>query len=207
MSPDFSSLTIYIVIITGIVSYISFQKKAWLSKLQFNAYLIYHHKQWYRLLTHGFVHGSWMHLIINMIVLYSFGYVTEYFFGYKLELSVLNFLTLYIGGIIISSLTSLAKYKDDPTYNAVGASGAVSAVVFASIFFVPWQPVYLFAIIPIPGIIFGALYLGYSQYMSKKGKDNINHEAHFVGAIYGFIYPVLMNPPLIKEFLYKLTSI
>jgi len=105
--------------------------------------------------------------------------------------------------LIISSTTTLIKYRSEPYYNAVGASGAVSAFVFASIFFSPWQTL-LFYFIPIPGIVFGVLYLIYSNYMSRKDRDHINHDAHFLGAVFGFLYPVLMDPSLFHLFLNQL---
>jgi membrane associated rhomboid family serine protease len=146
-----------------------------------------------------------------MLVLYSFGtYIEEYFAhldnaGY-LNNPALYYIILYIGGIIISSLTTLKKHKDDPYYNSVGASGAVSAVLFTSIFFAPWQKLLLYAVIPIPGILLGVAYLVYSQYMSKKGRDNVNHDAHFIGAIYGFIFPVIIDFRLVSHFINALTN-
>ena len=89
-------------------------------------------------------------------------------------------------------------------YSAIGASGAVMAVVFTSIFFDPWNKLYFFGLIPIPGIVFGALYLAYSWYMSKQNKDNIGHDAHFFGAIFGLVYPVIIDPSLLHHFISKL---
>ncbi len=199
-------ITIVIIIITGGISFFAFQNNVLFDKLLFNPYLVKHKKQWYRLLSHSFVHGNWMHLLINMIVLFSFGQAIEYYFPNKLDNTIFNYLLLYFGGVIISSLPSLNKHKNNYNYNAVGASGGVSAVIFATIFFAPWTPLYLFGLIKIPGIIFGILYLAYSHFMQKKSDDNIGHEAHFAGAIYGFIYPLVMNPSLFSEFLYELKS-
>lgn len=204
-------MTLPIIIITSAISILAFNNHKLFSKLQLNPYQTYHRKQWYRLLTHGFLHADWLHLIINMLVLYSFGtYIEEYFAhldnaGY-LNNPALYYIILYIGGIIISSLTTLKKHKDDPYYNSVGASGAVSAVLFTSIFFAPWQKLLLYAVIPIPGILLGVAYLVYSQYMSKKGRDNVNHDAHFIGAIYGFIFPVIIDFRLVSHFINALTN-
>jgi len=146
-----------------------------------------------------------------MLVLFSFGSHVENIFDQFAQANyfrypVINYLLLYIGGIFASTLTTFFKNRHNSEYIAVGASGAVSAVVFTSIFFSPFGKILFFGILPVPGIIFGILYLFYSSYMSKKDNDNINHDAHFWGAIYGFIFPVLMNPSLIKIFLNQLKS-
>ena len=103
--------------------------------------------------------------------------------------------------MIFASLYDLIKHHNDPYYVSIGASGAVSAVLFSYILFDPWSKILLFAIIPVPGIIFGVVYLAYCQYMAKRAGDNINHNAHFYGAVYGFLYPALLNPSLLKAFL------
>jgi len=139
----------------------------------------------------------------------SFGAAVEDIFG-SLKLNgiinnaTLNFCLLYFGGIVIASLTTLKKYKDNSYYQSVGASGAVSAVVFTYIFFDPLSKLLFMFIIPIPAIVFGILYLAYSHYMSKKEGDFINHDAHFVGSVFGFIYPLLIDPKLFLIFLSKL---
>jgi membrane associated rhomboid family serine protease len=172
----------------------------------FNPYQVYHRKELWRLVTHGFLHADWVHLIVNMIVLYSFGRNVEAWI-YQLKNEdyinspVLTYILLYFGGIIISTLITLFRYRNNYNYNSVGASGAVSSVVFTSIFFSPMDKIYFFGAIPIPGIIFAILYLVYSSYMGRRGKDNINHEAHFAGAIYGFIFPVLIDFDLVSHFL------
>ena len=109
--------------------------------------------------------------------------------------------------MILATVTSIKNHKDDPWYNSVGASGAVSAVVFTSIFFQPLAKLYFYAVIPIPGIVFGVLYLAYSQYMSKRKNDNINHDAHFIGAVFGFLFPLILEPKLINVFLGQLFNI
>ena len=190
-------MTIVFIIITSIVSVLAFNNEYLFSKLQFNPYRVYHRKEYYRLISHGFVHADWMHLIINMIVLYSFGTAVEMFFGQKeaeglMHFSNIWYIMLYLTGIVISSLLTLAKQKDNPYYNAVGASGAVSAVTFCAIFFAPYSQLLVYGIIPIPGIVFGILFLVFSQYMSRRGSDNINHDAHFVGAIFGLLFPLII---------------
>jgi len=180
-----------------------------MDKLLFSPYRTIHNKEWHRLVTHGFVHADYMHLFINMFVLLSFGTAVENIFNVLknsgvISSSILHYLILYFGGIIIASLTTLKKHKDNFYYHSVGASGAVSAIVFTYIFFDPLSKLLLMFVIPIPAIVFGIAYLGYSHYMSKKGSDYINHDAHFVGSVFGFIYPLLINPKLITIFLNKL---
>ena len=176
-------MTLIIIIITCIVSFICFNDSTWFRKLQFNLYQVYHRKEYYRLLTHGFVHADWIHLIVNMFVLYSFGEGVKYYFNtYStgiLRYPELVYLVIYLTSIPFASLSTLRKHKDDVWYNSVGASGAVSAVLFICIFFDPWRKIFLFAIIPIPGILFGIGYLYYCHYMGKKAGDNINHDAHY----------------------------
>ena len=202
-------VTIIIIIVSTVFSYIAFQQPNIMRKYDFTPYRIVHNKEYYRFFTHAFLHADWTHLIINMLVLFSFGSHIEKVFGHYaisgfLGIPRLAFIILYAGGIFISTLTTYFKHKANPDYIAVGASGAVSAVVFASIFFSPFGKILFFGIIPIPGIVFGILYLAYSSYMSRKGGDNINHDAHFWGAVYGFVFPVLIDPSLFKIFLNQL---
>jgi membrane associated rhomboid family serine protease len=205
-------MTYILIAFTALMTITAFRREAWFSKLQFNAYQIVYRKEIYRLLTHGFLHANWMHLIVNMIVLFFFGpYVEEYLKqilpGKIPGLDRIVYLLFYFASIVVSSLLSLYKHKGNAFYNAVGASGAVSAVLFFFIFFKPWEMLYFYGIIPIPGIIMGVLYLAYSYYMSRKGEDNINHDAHFIGAVFGFIFPLFIDPKLILYFLSQLKSL
>lgn len=202
-------MTIILITITVIISVLALYNETIFSRLQFNAYQIYYRKELYRLLTHGFVHANWWHLFVNMFVLYFFGSNTEFFLhnmpgGVIIKNPTLIYLVLYLSSIVVASLISLFKNKDNHFYNSVGASGAVAAVMFFSIFFNPWQKLYLYGIIGIPGIVFAVLYIVYSQYMSRRGGDNINHDAHILGAVFGFVFPLFLNPALIKVFLSQL---
>ena len=198
-------MTIIIILITAFVSYSAFKNQNLMEKLQFNASKIYHKKEYYRLISHGFIHANWEHLIVNMIVLFSFGKAIEVYFEYGFgRMANAYFLILYFGGMIVSNAYALIKHRNNYYYNAVGASGAVSAVLFAAIFFEPWNKIYFFGIVPIPGIVFAVLYLAYSYYMSRKQDDNIAHDAHFLGALFGFIFPILLNSRYLERFLDKL---
>ena len=198
-------ITLFIVLITIGVSVYAFYNAGILEKLNFRPNLVFHNMQLHRLVTHALVHADWMHLLVNMYVLYIFGGVVEQYFAIYFGMKAnLHFLQLYIGSLIFSSGYSLFKHKDNYYYSAVGASGAVMAVVFTSIFFDPWNMLYFFGVIPIPGIVFGALYLAYSYYMGRRGQDNIGHDAHLLGAIFGFLYPILVQPPLLQRFIEQL---
>lgn len=200
-------ITWFIIGITVLISYLGFQNHELASKLQFNAAQIIHRKEYYRLVSHAFIHAGWAHLGVNMLVLYFFGRNIEQYFGFYFGRSATAyFVLLYFGGILASNLWSLIKNRNNYYYNAVGASGAVSAVLFATIFFNPWEPLYLFAVLPIPGILFAAGYLFYSYQMSKKQKDNVAHDAHFLGAVFGFIFPILLKPSLFDRFIDQLFS-
>ncbi|MDD2634574.1 MAG: rhomboid family intramembrane serine protease [Bacteroidales bacterium] len=203
-----NNIILIIVIITGIVTYISWQRRDLFSKLLFSPYLIFKNNEYHRIITHGFVHANWPHVIINMLVFWSFGSVLLVYFDIVWDsFGDMLFIIFYLLAIVFSSFFSLFKHKNNSSYSAVGASGAVSAVVFATIFFDPWNKVYFFGILPIPGIVFGAIYLIYSYRMSKRGSDNIGHDAHFWGAVFGFFFPLILKPQLIQYFINRITTI
>ena len=202
-----ASISIMLIIIISMTSIMAFSNREVIKQFQFNAFKIYHKKQYYRLLTHALVHANWEHLLVNMIVLWSFGGVVEHYFELNFGgNATYYYLGLFVGSVIFSSFWSLIKQRNNMYYNAVGASGAVSAVLFAAIFFNPWEPIYFFGVLPMPGIIFGVLYLYYSFYMSRKKLDNIGHDAHFLGAVIGFCTPILLRPSLFWDFLSLLFS-
>ncbi|MFC2176596.1 rhomboid family intramembrane serine protease [Bacteroidota bacterium] len=202
-------MTIIILVITVLVSIAGFQNRDWMAKLQFNAYLMKHANQWHRAITHAFVHSGWMHLFVNMWVLYLFGSSTESFFSaYRGTITgPMIYVALYIGGILFSSVSSYRKHQDNFNYNAVGASGAVSAVLFSAIYFTPTINLYLMLIpIPIPAIVFGIGYLALEWYLAKNSDDFIAHDAHFWGAAFGFGFSVLMIPDQMSNFVFDITE-
>ncbi len=200
-------ITLIIIALTSVVSFLAFQNSELMDKLQFNAAKIVHQKQYYRLISHAFIHANWTHLLVNMFVLYFFGRAIEQYFGYYFGNKAIAFyVLLYFGGILSSNIWSLIKHQNNYYYNAVGASGAVSSMLFAFIFFNPWEKLYFFAILPIPGILFAVGYLIYSYQMSKNKNDNVAHDAHILGAIFGFVFPVLLKPSLFQQFIDKLFS-
>ncbi len=198
-------IVLIIIIITCVISIAGFYRPELMVNFNFNAYRIYHHKEYYRLITHAFLHVDWLHLGVNMFVFWSFGRAVQVYLDYYVSVhTTAYFLTLYFGSIISSVLFDLAKHKHNMYYNAVGASGAVSAILYCSIFFAPLTKVLFFGIIPIPGIVFGLLFLAYSWYLGKKGTDNIGHDAHFWGAVFGFVFPLAINIKLFWIFYHQM---
>lgn len=197
-------MTYLIIIITVLVSYYSFRNANLFYKLQFNAYQVYHNKKYEKLISHIFVHADWGHLFFNMLSFYFFGRVIEQYFSYFFgNFGHFHFVLLYFGAGVVSSIPSLIKHKDNFNYNAVGASGAVSAIIYAFILFHPFDLIYVF-FIPIPAILYGVLFLGYSYYMAKKNIDNIGHDAHFWGAVFGALYTIIFIPDSLNIFINQL---
>ena len=152
-------------------------------------------KTWYEIITSGFVHASLGHLFFNMFTLFFFGPVLEQVLGPVL------FLILYFSGLVVSSLPSLLKHKDNPEYATLGASGAIESVLFAFILLFPFEKIYLMLIpIGIPAFIFGIMFIAYSIYASKQ-EGKVNHEAHIAGAVWGIIFMIVFVPGVIKHFL------
>lgn len=193
-------LAYVIIAVTVAVSIACFNNWQLFDKLSLKPYRAVHAGEWYRVISHGFVHADWTHLFVNMFTFWSFGQYIEQIFQY-MGFGQWAFALLYLGGMIVASAGDLFRYRNASWYTSVGASGAVSAVLFSAIFLNPWDKILLFAVIPVPGIVFGVLYLAYCQYMARRGGDNINHYAHFYGAVYGFIFPILLNPRLFRVFL------
>ena len=200
---DNAMLTYFIIGATVVVSLLCFNRRDLINKLSFNAYAVVKRKEWYRFITHGFVHADMTHLFVNMFTFWSFGGFMETLFS-NIGFGSWAFIGLYFGGMIFASLYDLIKHRNNIYYQSIGASGAVSAILFSSILFNPWGSILLFAIIPVPGIVFGVLYLLYCQYMAKNATDHINHNAHFYGALFGLLYPILLLPPLLSDFVEQL---
>ncbi len=199
-------MTLYIIIITSIVSLIAFSKQSMIDQFVFSPYMVKHHKQWYRYVTCGLLHGDLFHLFVNMFVLYSFGNAVEIYYSYAFGLNGwMVYLLLYVSSIFAANVSTYSKHQHDPGYRSLGASGAVSAVVFTSILFDPFRKIYLYGIIGLPGILLGIIYLGYSYYMGKKdATDNINHDAHLYGAIYGIVFTLFLKPGIFMVFINQL---
>ena len=169
--------------------------------------------QWYRFFSCGLIHADWGHLIFNMLALYLFGRNVEGYFTFAFGNSgKIIYLVMYITALAVSVLPTYFRHKDDYHYRSLGASGAVSAVIFASILFDPMTGIGLFFIpIYIAGFLFGFIYLLISHYLDKRGGDNINHSAHIYGALYGIAFTIvaarlLSETPVLAEFINQIRN-
>lgn len=193
-------ITYLIIGLTVITSWQCFNNRELFMKLALMPYRVSHRNEWYRVFTHAFVHADMTHLLVNMITFWSFGTFIEQYFT-LIGLGKMSYLFLYIGGLIVASTYDLIRQKNNDYYVSVGASGAVSAILFSYILVNPLGMIYFFMVLPVPALLFGVLYLVYCQAMAKRGGGNINHNAHFYGAIFGLIFPLLLRPSLIQVFL------
>lgn len=205
------SVTLIIIIITVASSLLANKNDELYSKLLFNPYLTVEYKQWYRIISHAFLHdrNNTFHLIFNMYVLYSFGRILENLLTQVVGVfGALFFLLIYFGGIVFATIPGLIKHKGNPSYNSIGASGAVSAVLFAVIAFVPLSGGIgiLFIPISLPPIVFGVLYIGYEIYMDKRGGTNVAHDAHIWGAIFGFLFTLFFIPGVLTNFISQIVG-
>ncbi|MEL6989151.1 MAG: rhomboid family intramembrane serine protease, partial [Bacteroidota bacterium] len=203
-------VTICIIVITVIISMQGFNNPEVVGKLKHWPIAEKQNNEWYRFLTGGFVHGSWLHLIINMYVLYEFGRVVELYFkaAFGQMFGPMIYLLTYLLIIILADIPSYLKHKNNPGWASVGASGAVSGILFIVMFFDPWSWILLYFIIPIPFILAGILYLVYSAWAEKKASGKIDHSAHFYGAVLGILAVLILDNftkwEFVKTFIAKL---
>ena len=186
--------------VTIAVSLFAFYNDELYTRFILQPYNVSRGKYLYTLITSGFIHADWMHLLFNMM--------TFYFFAFQLEVTIghWQFGLLYGLSLILSDIPSVVKHKNDFWYRSLGASGAISAVVFSAILFRPLDGMSLmFLPISIPAVLFGVLYLVYCSYASKKGIGNINHDAHFFGALSGVMITVILIPQVVPFFLHSVT--
>lgn len=199
-------ITYIIIGLTAIISYLAFSRRDLFYTLSMYPSVIADKNEYHRLVSHVLVHADWMHLVFNMLTLYFFGpFVERVFVLMDGKKGLLMFVLLYVAGAIVSSLYSLYKYHKDARYLAVGASGAVSSVLFSFIIIEPTHPLHLFMLpIPIPAFVFGGIYLGVSFYLARKKADNIGHDAHFFGALFGMAFTVFLYPQFVLSFFEKI---
>jgi membrane associated rhomboid family serine protease len=189
------TLTLIIIIITVLVSISGFSNQKVIDDLIFYPPAVTHRNQWYRFFSCGLIHADFGHLLFNMLSLYFFGPAVERaFMAFNPDFGKWLYLLLYVSALLASLLPTYFKNKENYHYRSLGASGAVSAVIFAGLLLSPGSEVFIFFIpIPIPGFIFAPLYLLISAWMDKKGTGNINHSAHIWGAIYGLAFTLLVG--------------
>ncbi len=197
------SLTLIIIVLTVGVSLIAFRDHGLMERLILWPPAIARDRQYYRLVTYGLIHGDGAHLLFNMVTLYFFGQAMEPFFARFI--GEVGYVLFYVGGLVVSILPSYLANRNNPNYRSLGASGAVSAVLFAFILIQPWAMLFVF-FIPAPAILFAAAYIAYSIWAERRNRDNINHSAHLWGAAYGVIFMIVMEPRVLGLFWDQLTN-
>lgn len=201
-------ITFIIIALTCLTSYKAFEDNYFREKMLFRPYSINSRNEYYRFLTGGLIHADWLHLMFNMYALFGFGGIVEQVFQFNTFFGPwgkLVYVGMYFLAIIVACIPTYFNQRHNATYAALGASGAVSAIVFTVILLAPDAKIgFLFIPVGIPGYIFGLFYLAMSSYLSRRGNDNIGHDVHFNGALFGFFFPVLIKPELLFDFIEKI---
>ena len=188
-------ITMVTIAVTCLISYLAFQNRELLDKLIFHPYSVSREpSEKVRFITNGFIHADFMHLGINMFVLYMFGGFAERTFNQIFDpmMGRILYILLYFGAVIVACIPAYMKHKNNSYYRSLGASGGTSAVILTYCLFLPWEWLYIMGILPIPAIIFAIGYLWYSSHMSNKAADNIAHDAHLGGAVYGLFFTMII---------------
>lgn len=195
------SITLVIIIITTLTSFYAFNNARVMNDFMFLGHRVRNNKEYIRFISSGFIHADFQHLFFNMFSFYFFGSTTEWMFEriFPTAPNVL-FLLFYLSALAISEIPSFIKNKNNYQYASLGASGAVAAVIYANIFFDPFGMM-SFYFIPMPKFVFGIFYIMICIYMDRQRMDNVNHSAHLWGAVYGFFFPLLVQPNLIHFFI------
>ncbi len=197
-------ITLLLIAITAVVSWMAFSNRKLADRLILWPPAIDRHKQYDRLVTYGFLHADFSHLLFNMVTLFFFGRHIEVLMG-RLTGHWWVYPLFYLTALVVSILPSYLKNQKNPNYLSLGASGAVSAVLFAFILVSPWSLIFVL-FIPAPAILYALFYVGYSIWMDKKGGDNVNHSAHLAGAAFGVMFMLFMSPDLLQHFLTSLMN-
>jgi membrane associated rhomboid family serine protease len=207
------SITVIIIIITVLISITAFSNAKVMNDLIFYPPAVSRNNQYYRFITCGFIHADYGHLLFNLLSLYFFGQFVEGAFAYIFDTSgKFLYLLMYVLALVASLLPTYFKNRNNEYYRSLGASGAVSAVIFAGILLDPLNKIYLMFIpVGIPGFVFGPVYLLISAWMDRKGSDNINHSAHIWGALFGIAFLIVAGQitgkyHAVQEFIDKLSG-
>jgi membrane associated rhomboid family serine protease len=205
------NISLLLIVITGITSVYAWSHAELFERWIMSPYLVRKRGEWYRFLSSGFLHADGGHLIFNMVAFYSFAQIVQFMFAsyYGEGLGILLFVVLYLTGIIVSDVPTYLKHRQDPDYRSLGASGGVASVMFSAIMFNPLGKIGIIFLPPqlaLPSFVFGFLYLIYSYYQSKRMGDNINHDAHLYGALYGILFTLALVPDSAGIFWMQISS-
>lgn len=202
------TFTIFLILITVGVSFYAYDNRQWMDRLIFSPYAIKQNKkEWYRIITHAFIHADIFHLLFNMMVMYSFGEAMEYYFKFTFgSKGLYYYCLLYFGGVAFAVLPSMVKHSNNPFYASLGASGGTSALLFAFIALRPFEegPRFMFFSVPMPSIVFGILFLVIEYLLMKRGGTNVAHNAHIFGALFGFCFTLLIDLDNFNAFIIQL---
>ncbi|MFD0940155.1 rhomboid family intramembrane serine protease [Pedobacter boryungensis] len=188
-----------IFLFTIITSIYAFNDNTLYGKFMLHPYSVANGKKYYTFITSGLIHADWMHLFFNMFTFIAFAFKLETLIGHW------QFGLLYFVSMVLADIPSVIKHKENFRHNSLGASGAISAVLFSFILFYPLSKLMIFPIpFGIPAIAFGVLYLVYCYFMSKQSRDNINHDAHLFGALAGIVITIILQQGIIAHFLNQL---
>lgn len=199
---ELTPITLGLIAITVGISLFAWQQPAWMQRLIYWPPAV-NRGEWWRLLTHGFIHADGAHLLVNMVVLFFFGSTMERVLTGAI--GPVGFALFYLGGIVVAILPTHFRHMRDSSYRSLGASGAVSAMLFAYILLQPWSML-IVMIVPMPAIVFAVGYVWYSVWADRRSGDNVNHGAHMAGAAWGVVFMVALEPRLLVGFLERLAS-
>lgn len=205
---DHVTVTLLIIMFTALVSYQGFNNYHLIDRWKHSPYRESRQKEWYRLLTSGFVHADWVHLLVNMYVLWGFGRQIEMqiISWYNPSTGRLLFLLIYLAIIILANMPTTFRQMNNPGFASIGASGAVSGLLFMYILLDPWATFGLMFIIPMPAVILGVGYLIYSSWAANRGHGRIDHSAHFAGALAGMALFIMIHHEVLNIFLKRLVN-
>lgn len=188
-----------IFLFTIVTSLYAFSNPGLYGKFMLHPYSVSRGDRVYSLITSGLIHKDWGHLFVNMLSYFFFAFPLERTFAQYSDWGHFQFAGLYLVSLVLSDVSSVIKHKDHFWYNSLGASGAVSAVVFSWILFDPLGRIYVY-FLPMPAVLFGILYLAFSVYESKRS-SSINHDAHFYGALTGMVLTIIFYPDIVPHFI------
>ena len=199
--------TLIFLVANVALSVLAFSNDAFMRWGILNTRAVLQNKDYHRLLTSGFLHADPMHLFVNMLTLFFFGPPVEIVLGDWTDMGSNAFLFVYVGALLGGNSFALWRHRNDPNYMALGASGAVSGIIFTFCLFAPFQPLYVFFVIRMPAIVFALLYVVYSIYGMRTARDNIGHDAHLGGAVIGIVIALILYPELLQIFVGQISQV